>query len=260
MINKVFLIGLLFASVFIAPPPVVAQDTIVVTGSRAQRSFNNGGGGANPAVYVKKRASTVQFAARIFSNTLDRRSRNDELIAAVEKLYNRADRKDGLELFSIAGGADDYQSFDSGNGFYKGRDRFDRNEISSLIVEESFENNSTDEYAYIAVAYLSFEVTVKDDDALDGIRQSLDNMIESVLAGSRSQAVLSSASAVSVSNVQDSLGELRTKVIADAQSLAEVMGPETKYTISGLHAGVQWRQTKPLEFILYLPTSYSFSK
>lgn len=229
-------VGLLVLS----PVAALAQDEIVVTGSRlnANAYAANPYGGivpvtaSLPAVQIKRRADNLIVAVRIVNDTRDAGGRRTEITQTLRALVRSASARPDIDLSIQEDGVLVALTEDM---------------VSTLTLGDSDDRDDT------TVADLIVKTPIREGDTLDDASGRIEAFVRGAAMTGRSLAEIYGGWQLTLVDPPQYRSAILTAIAQDATATASAFGDRYAVEVGGLSEPVAWRQSGPLELSLYIP-------
>ena len=232
--KRLILLGALCA--IATPMPVMAQETIVVTGSRQDRSATNAyfrsGNNGPAAIGITRRADYFVTPLFVSSDSRDRDARTEELFTMLAATLERAEAQ-GITLVA---------------GRYKLAPVTLANMRELPIVGGSRPDTSRVQI-YARIPITSSEPSVR------GTAEQISDFVKQVPATGRSFIDVGSTG-LAIDNPEQYRADVVRHIAAESRSYAAMFGNGYGVEITGLHGDLYWQQSSETEVFLYIEHNF----
>ena len=222
MVRK--LLVALAAMLFALPAPVLAQDEVVVTGTRLKD-----GPVQTAGIGIRRRADFVVLRVTVYGDARDKDTRRKEILDTVRNVITLGAKR-GVQ---IAYGGAIIQPLTLANYADK------------LKLEKDDDREDAEQVAFLIKTPLS------DGNALSAF-DVLNAFIKAVPAVGRAVATADGEPGVSIIDPSQYRPQILAAIAADANAAAKMFGPDYAVEVSELATPVRWVLVSPTELLLYL--------
>lgn len=214
-----------FAALALAAAPAMAQDEVVVTGTRLERASAS----ATSGVGIKRRADFAVERVTVYGDARDKTQRRKEILDTVRAAIQLGEKR----AIQLAYGDAVIQPLTLANletklKFDKDQDRDDAEQVSFVI-----------------------KTPLRDGDALAAFDR-LAAFRKAVPLVGRAEIEVEGEPGVSIVNPSQYRAAIITAIAADANAAARAFGPDYVAEIDSLNRPVHWALVNPTEVLLYL--------
>ena len=210
--------------VALLPMPALAQDEIVVTGSRIQQ-----GPVQTAGIGIRRRADFAVQRVTVYGDARDKAVRRKEILDTVRAAIQLGERR-GIQL---AYGDSIIQPLTAANYADK------------LKLEKDDDRDDAEQVAFLVKTPLG------DGNALAAIDR-LNAFIKAVPLTGRAVATAEGDPGVSIVDPTQYRAQILAAIAADATAAARQFGPDYAVEVSDLARPVQWVLSSPTEVLLYI--------
>ncbi len=229
------------AVAFAAAAPALAQEYVVVSGSRVTSDL--AGDYVIPHVGVTRRADFLLRTLWVSCDTREPEQRLDELRATLRGMLGKADRNDGIELSRLV-------QIDAGDGYDEPQ------MIVAPFTEETiaggfsvnFRGRSDTSYIQLVV-----KTPIGETDTLQAAAARLTGFVDGVDREGRSALDLDASDTLSVVDPAQYRDAIFAAMSADAAERVAALGEGYGARFEGLENQVTWYRSDVLELRLFIP-------
>lgn len=239
--------GVALALALGAAAPALAQENIVVTGSRIVQRL-----GANyviPQVGLERRADFLLRTVYVSCDTREEEPRAEELRSTLRSMLTAADRSDDIELSQLV----QINPPDPNDYYESNADEdalvvpFTEADVAGPLLA-NFGGRTDTSYVQLLV-----KTPIREDDTLAAAVGRIEDFIDSIDRAGRSSLDLDVADALSVVEPAQYRDEIFTAMSTDAQARIASLGDGYAATFTGLENKVTWYRSDVLELTLFIP-------
>jgi hypothetical protein len=230
----------------VAAAPAVAQENIVVTGSRIMDRLRSDENNSYvvPGIGITRRPDNLLRTLYVACDTRETEARIDELRRTLRGMLESAEANDAIELSRLVG-IDDDAPYDDG----------------SDVLVEAFTEEAIDA-GFLAgwrgrsdTSYIQLQVKtpIRDDDTLLSAAERIEAFVAGVEVVGRSELVLNEDNVLTVVDPQQYRRAVFEAMSADANARIAELGDGYGAQFAGLENQVAWYRSGVLELKLFIP-------
>jgi len=227
-----------------------AEDRVVVTGSRIQRSdFTSASPGAAsipivPAVTIFRRADEMTINLRIVGDTRDEGERNTELRQTLQRVVRTADRDSNIQI-------DIPQTRSFGGVRYSVLVQFTAEMIDNISISSAGREDTS-------LVTLRMTTPIQEDDTITSIRERLASFVAAIDVIGRTEISLQGTGELIIEGGPNRYrNDVIDAIAIEARETAQRFGEDYRITILGMENDLNWRQGGDLSVELFIPYALS---